>query len=335
MVNSYHDFLFHKEIKNTTLVANLIRLKMSYIEQLKNTKYNLGSYIPIPLGFILLMLANFLMSDGVDTNEVIQQTIKMIGVNLTFVMLVGPLAFGLLIVLFWVKFIQGQSLTSLTTSREKIDWKRFFFSFFLWGSITTLMILALYFTQPENFVWNFKAEKFFIFLVLAIVLIPMQTSFEEYLFRGHMMQGIGLATNSRLIPLIVTSVLFGLMHIANPEVDKIGYIIMIYYIGTGFFLGIITLMDEGLELALGFHAANNLVGALLLTADWTAFQTNSILKDLSEPTTGFDVLTPVFVLFPILLFIFSKVYKWENWKEKLTGKLTVDNKEIEFNDTTL
>ena len=109
-----------------------------------------------------------------------------------------------------------------------IDWKRFFFSFFLWGSITTLMILALYFTQPENFAWNFNSDKFFTFLVLAIILIPMQTSFEEYLFRGHMMQGIGLATNSRLVPLIVTSVLFGLMHIANPEVDKIGYIIMIY-----------------------------------------------------------------------------------------------------------
>ena len=306
-----------------------------YIEQLKSKKVNLFSYLPIPLGFILLMLANFLMSDGVDTNEVIQQTIKMIGVNLTFVALVGPLAFGLLIVLFWVKFVQGQSITSLTTSRTKIDWKRVFFSFFLWGSVTTLMILALYFTQPENFVWNFNPEKFFVFLVLAIILIPMQTSFEEYLFRGHMMQGIGLATNSRLIPLIITSVLFGLMHIANPEVGKIGYIIMIYYIGTGFFLGIITLMDEGLELALGFHAANNLVGALLLTADWTAFQTNSILKDLSEPSAGFDVLTPVFVIFPILLFIFSKVYGWNNWKERLTGKLIEDNKEFDFDGSTL
>lgn len=306
-----------------------------YIEQLKSKKVNLFSYLPIPLGFILLMLVNFLMSDGVDTNEVIQQTIKMIGVNLTFVALVGPLAFGLLIVLFWVKFVQGQSLTSLTTSRSKVDWKRVFFSFFLWGSITTLMILALYFTQPENFVWNFNAEKFFIFLVLAVILVPMQTSFEEYLFRGHMMQGIGLATNSRLIPLIITSVLFGLMHIANPEVRKIGYIIMLYYIGTGFFLGIITLMDEGLELALGFHAANNLVGALLLTADWTAFQTNSILKDLSEPSAGFDVLTPVFVIFPILLLIFSKVYGWNNWKEKLTGKLIEDNKEIDFDDSIL
>ena len=306
-----------------------------YIEQLKSKKVNLFSYLPIPLGFILLMLVNFLMSDGVDTNEVIQQTIKMIGVNLTFVALVGPLAFGLLIVLFWVKFVQGQSITSLTTSRTKIDWKRVFFSFFLWGSITTLLILGLYFTQPENFVWNFNPEKFFIFLVLAVVLVPMQTSFEEYLFRGHMLQGIGLATNSRLIPLIITSVLFGLMHIANPEVGKIGYIIMIYFIGTGFFLGIITLMDEGLELALGFHAANNLVGALLLTADWTAFQTNSILKDLSEPSAGFDVLTPVFVIFPILLFIFSKVYGWNNWKERLTGKLIEANKEIDFDDSTL
>jgi membrane protease YdiL (CAAX protease family) len=333
VVNSYHNFLFYKEIKNSTLVANLRTLKIMYIEQLKNRNYSLGSYIPIPLGFILLMIFNYIMSDGVDTNEVIQQTISMIGVNLTFVVLVGPLAFGLLLVLFWVKFIQGQSLLSLTTSRAKIDWKRVFFSFCLWGSITTLMIVSLYYTQPANFVWNFQPEKFFIFLVLALFLIPMQTSFEEYLFRAHMMQGIGLATNSRLIPLIITSVLFGLMHIANPEVGKIGYIIMVYYIGTGFFLGIITLMDEGLELALGFHAANNLVGALLLTADWTAFQTNSVLKDLSEPSAGFDILMPVFVIFPILLFVFSKVYNWTNWKAKLTGRLIEIN--TKPNDTLL
>ena len=214
----------------------------------------------------------------------------------------------------------------MTTSRNKIDWKRVFFSFFLWGAITTLMVLGMYFFNSESLVWNFKPDKFFVFLIIALVLIPMQTSFEEYLFRGHMLQGIGLATNSRLIPLIITSVLFGIMHIANPEVDKIGYLIMVYYIGTGLFLGIITLMDEGLELALGFHAANNLVGALLVTADWTAFQTHSIFKDISEPSAGFDILTPVFIIFPLLLVVFSKVYGWNNWKEKLTGKLhTINN----------
>ena len=82
-------------------------------------------------------------------------------------------------------------------------------------------------------------------------------------------------------------------------------------------------MDEGMELSLGFHAANNLFTALLVTADWTAFQTHSILKDMSEPTeAGFtDIFMPVFVMFPILLFIFSKKYKWTNWKEKLFGRV--------------
>ena len=75
---------------------------------------------------------------------------------------------------------------------------------------------------------------------------------------------------------------------------------------------------------------------MLLTADWTAFQTNSIFKDLSEPSAGFDVLTPVFVIFPILLLIFSKVYNWKNWKEKLTGKLIVTNEiDIITNDSKL
>ena len=299
-----------------------------FIEQLKKQKGNLWLYLPFPVFFIGLMIWNYVESIGVDTNEVIQQTINMIGINGTFLFIIAPLSIACVCLLFWVKFVQNQSIRLATTSRKKIDWKRVVFSFTIWAVISVLMTAIAYYLSPESFVWNFKMDKFLVFLIIAVLTIPLQTSFEEYLFRGHMMQGIGLATNSRIIPLIITSVMFGLMHIANPEVDKIGYIIMIYYIGTGFFLGIITLMDEGLELALGFHAANNLIGALLVTADWTAFQTHSILKDVSEPTAGFDVLFPVLVMFPILLFIFAKVYKWNNWKERLTGNLiknSVDN----------
>lgn len=96
---------------------------------------------------------------------------------------------------------------------------------------------------------------------------------------------------------------------------------MFYYIGTGLFLGILTLMDEGLELALGFHAANNLVGALLITSDWSAFQTNSILKDVSEPNASLQIFIPILIIFPILLYIFAIKYKWSNWKEKLFGSI--------------
>jgi len=185
------------------------------------------------------------------------------------------------------------------------------------------MVLVDYYVSPESYLPSFELEPFLYLAAIAIILVPIQTSFEEYLFRGYLMQGIGVMAKNRWLPLVITSVIFGVMHIANPEVGKIGYFIMVYYIGTGFFLGIITLMDEGLELALGFHAANNLFTALLVTADWTAFQTHSILKDVSDPADSgiFQIILPVFVIFPILLFIFSKRYKWNDWQEKLFGKV--------------
>ncbi|WP_394758528.1 CPBP family intramembrane glutamic endopeptidase [Flavobacterium sp.] len=292
-----------------------------YIEQIKNSRFTPILYLIVLFGFFALMSLNFFMSSGVDTNQIIDELITKVGTNVAFVFMVGPLSAMCLGLLFWVKFIHNQSITSLTTSRKKIDWYRVFYAFGLWSLVTIALTVISYYASPEDFVLNFKLTLFLIFLLLAIILIPLQTSFEEYFFRGYMMQFLGVISNSRLLPFLFTSITFGLMHFANPEVEKMGYIIMIYYIGTGLFLGILTLMDEGLELSLGFHAANNLVGALLVTSEWSAFQTNSVLKDVSEPVAGFDIVLPVLVIYPILLFIFSKKYGWTNWKEKLTGKL--------------
>ncbi len=292
-----------------------------YIEQLQKFKINLGSYLVIPLFFMSLMAYNYFETKGLDTAVVLKKMTDSFGVNATFVLLIAPLSFLLFVVLLYNKYVQNNSVRILTTSRAKIDWKRVFFSFALWSFITILTSLLSYLAAPSDFVFNFKPEKFAVFFVLALLFIPLQTSFEEYLFRGHMLQGLGLATKTRWVPLVVTSFLFGIMHIANPEVDKLGLIILFYYIGTGLFLGILTLMDEGLELALGFHAANNLVGALLVTSDWSAFQTHSILKDVSEPSASIQIFIPILVIFPILLFIFAKKYQWKNWKEKLFGSL--------------
>ena len=292
-----------------------------YIEQLQKFKINLWTYLVIPVFFLGLMVYNYISTEGVDTAALMKDMIKMIGVNGTFVALVAPLSLMLFIVLFYNKFIQNNTLRILTTSRPKIDWNRVFFSFGLWSLITIVTTVVSYYASPEDFVLNFKPKEFAVFVVLALLFIPLQTSFEEYLFRAHMLQGLGLATKTRWIPLVVTSFLFGIMHIANPEVEKLGLIIMFYYIGTGLFLGILTLMDEGLELALGFHAANNLVGALLITSDWSAFQTHSILKDVSEPNANIQIFIPILVIFPILLYIFAIKYKWSNWKEKLFGSI--------------
>ena len=294
-----------------------------YIEQGYEGNFSLWKFWILPLGFIGFMILNYIsvLYSPVSVDVMMADLIDKLGSNLVLIILLVPLALGLFFILGWVLLIQSQSIRALTTSRKKIDWKRIGFAFFLWGAIIVLLTGVDIYFSPDKYQFNFQLVPFLKLAVIAILLIPLQTSFEEYMFRGHMMQGLGLLVKNRWFPLLVTSLLFGLMHLGNPEVDTLGPGIMIFYIGTGLFLGIITLMDEGLELALGFHAANNLFGALLVTADWTAFQTHSIYRDIADPVLGWDILVPVFVVFPLLLFYFSRKYGWKDWKERLTGKV--------------
>ena len=281
-------------------------------------------FIASQIGTIPLIIAVMAkkLSEGesvysIDENEVLTT----LSSNLTLFLMLLSFAIGLLAVYLVVRFLHKQPFIELTTSRKKTDWGRVFFGFGL-ITVTTLVVTILdYYSNPDDYVLQFDLVPFLILAVIAIIMIPLQTSFEEYLFRGYLMQGIGVLAKNRWLPLIITSVVFGGLHLANPEVDKLGNVIMIYYIGTGFFLGIMTLMDEGMELALGFHAGNNLITALLVTADWTVFKTNSIFKDISEPSAGFDVIAPVLILYPIFLLIMAWRYKWRDWGGKLFGKV--------------
>jgi hypothetical protein len=252
--------------------------------------------------------------------------------NLYLLLIIVSFLGGLVALFLGIKYIHNRKIVTVITSRNKIDWSRVFYAFIVWGIIGIILISFGYFLEPENYIWNFKPVSFAILVLVSFLFLPIQTSMEEILFRGYLMQGFGTFFKKSFVALILTAVIFGLLHGLNPEVEKLGWISMVYYIGTGLVLGIFTLMDEGTELALGFHAANNIVAAVLVTANWTVFQTEALLIDTSEPSVGWEMFLPVFVLYPLVLFIFSKKYGWTNWKEKLFGTVT---KPIELTEEEL
>lgn len=303
-------------------------LEQAIVKENPFWKYLVGSLLIIFASLVgyfpIVTVINYKKTDPAFSNLNEEEILKSLDSNFALFLMLFSFVFGLLGVFYVSKIIHKQSIKLLTTSREKIDWNRIFFAFGLWSIITIVVTIVGYFVYPDDFVVNFKPIPFIILFVIGVIFIPLQTSCEEYIFRGYLMQGFGRLFLNKWAPLFFTSVLFGGMHYFNPEVAKMGNIVMIYYIGTGFFLGIITLMDEGMELALGFHAANNLVGALLITSDWSAFQTHSILKDISEPKAGLDVILPVLIIYPILIWVFSKKYNWTNWKEKLSGNININ-----------
>ena len=284
--------------------------------------YILGSFILIIFSTIgQLPMIPFLPSELPSPDADPMDIFKTIPSNLRLFLLLLSFAFVLPGIWLVVKKLHDLPIMSILSSRKKIDLGRVLYSFMLWGTVVTVFVFIEYSLNPENYVFNFKVKEFLILAVIAILFIPIQTSVEEIVFRGYLMQGFGHWLNSRFMALFLTSTVFGSLHLANPEITALGYEFVILYITVGFVLGIMTLMDDGLELALGFHAANNLIAALLLTADWTVFQTESILIDISEPSLGItDWITP-FIVFPILLTVFARKYSWTNWKEKLFSKV--------------
>ena len=254
---------------------------------------------------------------NVENLENQSEIFSLLPTNLGLFLILIPFLTTLPAIWYVVVKLHNQSFKRIVTSRKKIDFEKITFAFLLWGLISAILVLSDYFINPHDYELNFKPLSFLILFLTAALMIPIQTSVEELIFRGYLMQAFGILFKNRWIPLIFTAGIFGILHLWNPEIDKLGTELMWYYIGTGLFLGIITLMDDGIELALGFHAANNLVTAILVTASWTAFQTESILIDNSEPSLGKELFITLLITYPILTIIFAKKYQWKNWKKQL------------------
>ena len=286
-------------------------------------KYLLGSFIVIIFSIIgQLPLSFFITTEAIsEAGGDPMIALRNLDKNLQLFLILIPFVFGFLGLYLVIKKLHNRNFISITTYRSNVDWRRIIHSFILWASITIIFISADFFINSEDYQINFKFDKFFILLIIGFILIPIQTSLEELLFRGYLFQGFSLYFKRPWIGLFLTSFIFGCLHIFNPEVQKLGLGILFYYIGTGLFLGIITLMDEGIELALGFHAANNLITALLVTSSWTAFQTESILIDISDPSLVGETIISMLILYPLFYIYMHKKYKWSDLKNKLLVKI--------------
>ncbi len=275
------------------------------------------------LTFQLIMMVPLMSaaaSKGISTQEILSNPNILfnpdaIGMNrsVLLALMMGMFVFTLLFLWLAIKFIQQKDLTSVITGFENIRWKRYIFSFGIWAVLLVLLTVVSYLVSPEDMELRFDASNFFILLLVSVLFIPIQTATEEILFRGYLMQGFGLLFKNALSPLIMTSVLFGLMHASNPEAKAHGlWIMMPYYIFFGAFLGVLTLLDEGSELAMGIHCANNLVSSLLVCSKNSVLQTDAIFYTTSENPEGEFAIWVV--LASICFFVLYKKYQLSNWK---------------------
>ncbi len=229
--------------------------------------------------------------------------------NLTFFLMLLPFLVSIAILLVLIKLLHNRSYKEVINGTQKVRWNRFFFGFASWGALMAFYYVADYVINPSNFVLQFDLYSFIPLVAISLLMLPVQTSFEELAMRGYLAQGIGALTKSRWLALLIPSVFFGLLHYGNPEVKEYGFLIMMpQYILIGLVFGFVSILDDGIELAMGAHAVNNIFLSLFITHSSSALQTAAVF--CQQEINPYKELIALVLMSVIFIGFLYKKYGW-------------------------
>ena len=226
----------------------------------------------IPSIFLLILA----MANGISMGNIGTGSLPGVDPAVSFVVLMLASVFFVLGVYLAVRLIHRRPFRTIITPARSIAWGRLFQGFGVWFVLAGLTSVVEALLYPGRYVWTPDLEHFIPFVFLALILVPIQTSAEEFFFRGYILQGVGLRVRNIWALSVISGILFMVPHFLNPEAS-VNYALMgLYYFSIGAFLAYITLRDGRLELALGVHAANNLFSALFANYTVTVMPSPSL-----------------------------------------------------------
>jgi len=228
-----------------------------------------------------------------------------IGKNMGLFIMLFPFLIMYLSFAVLLRPLHNRNVATVINGGMPFRWRKMLLAALIW---LIFMGGALYYSvssDPGNFTFNPDLSELPMLILISLLFIPVQSAVEELVFRGYLMQGFSLVVRNRFFPLVVTSILFGLLHSVNPEVKAFGFWIMMpQYICFGLVFGIITIIDDGIEGAIGVHAINNIFLSIMVTTESAALQTGALFSQ-AEIDPWAEFLNMV-----IMSTVFLIVYKY-------------------------
>ena len=295
-------------------------------------RYFLGGISPFLVSNIIgaIPLAIVMISHSLSGGGIPQRgnmpDFELMGINLNigFALTLFPFILAFFTMVLLVRPLHERSFGTVINGGKPFRWGRMLFSASVWVAFSAIWLYYSVKSDPGNFVLNNTTDTLLILAALAVFLIPFQAAFEEILFRGYLMQGFAVLSRNRWIPVLVTSVLFGFMHGLNPEVKEYGFLTMIpQYMFFGLVFAVLTMLDDGIELAIGAHAANNVFISVFITNKDAALQTPAMYEQVKiYPWQDFLGLVVMSVLFVAVMVV---VYRWKDISKLYAGIVVSDS----------
>lgn len=181
----------------------------------------------------------------------------------------------------------------------------------IWFILSLSVDLYQYFNSPELYSFYFDASTYLPLVLIGLILIPIQISFEELLFRNYILNGVSVLAKNAWVGILTSSIVFALMHSFNPEVTKYGFFNMMpFYFYFGLILALISYFDEGLEIPLSLHYFNNLYTLLIVSMESSALNVRPLFFQLEVDILSmrWAFMLSVTIMFIVIAIVYK--FKW-------------------------
>ena len=190
--------------------------------------------------------------------------------------------------------VRDRPFSSYSSSRGGWNWSAFAKSLGVAAVVFGGLIVAQALFFPEEGADGVNRFNI-IGLLLVLILVPIQATAEEYIFRGLLMQSIGSWTKRPVVAIVLSSILFAVSH-------TYGVMGLLGVFCHGLGLAFITRHTKGLEASSAAHIANNM-SVFILSGFGLATTAEGGIASL--------VLTVVMmVLYCVAIVLLDKRFSW-------------------------
>lgn len=244
--------------------------------------------------------------------------------DLFFGVLIYVIMLPLFILMF--KLLHKRNFVTLITNRKKTDWFRFFMSFTIWGVLSLTMFTIPLLISPDEYKFNFHALPFLELVLICVFLVSIKVFYLTVLLRSYLLQVLNFFVKRSLISLIIVVILFSfLMYNSYLKAhSSINYLMLMHYVVLGFFLGLIIIFDDGIEIVLGMTLVTSFISVLFVGNENQPFKSYSLYVKQGE-VNDYIIYIACFICYPLYFYFLSRLYSWNDWKQKLFSKLKEPN----------
>ncbi|MCG8582896.1 MAG: CPBP family intramembrane metalloprotease [Bacteroidales bacterium] len=280
--------------------------------------------IPVALPYLIIRGVTSLPDGGDESLSIIMNPANY-GIDSTIGLGLIILPFIFMLVAFMVVFrpLHGRSFKTVINGTTVIRWRRILIGFAVCFVVLLFFLVVDYYLNIKKYEMRLNWKALIPLAVVSFVLIPFQAFYEEIVFRGYIAQGIGRLTGNRFLVVIIPTLLFALLHSFNPEVTRYGFWQMMpfYFIG-GLSYALISVLDDGIELAMGMHAANNVFSSIFVTMEGSVFKTEALLymKEIDISTEYVPFILTELIVFGAIAYKYR--WRFKTLVTKIEGKDT-------------